>query len=112
MWHTYNVLRGLRQGGFVKKIILSMLNGMGKKRRKNMEYQYSTNSKYREKFDRIQNTICLKPVDRPPVAFEFDILPARYTGITAKEFFYNQKLGNEKYLEANRYFDFDGVFFP
>ncbi len=112
MWHTYHLLRGLRQGGLTKKLIYSMINGMKKKRQKSMEYQYQNNAKYREKFDRIQNAIQLKPTDRPPVAFEFDILPARYTGITAKEYFFNQKLGSEKYRITCKEFDFDGVFFP
>jgi len=112
MWHTYHILRSFRHGGFTKKLFESVIKGSAKKRQKNMEIQYQTNPKYREKFDRIQNAIQLKPTDRPPVAFEHDILSARYTGITAKEYFYNQKLGNAKYLETNKFFDFDGVFFP
>ncbi len=112
MWHTYHVLRALKQGGLTKRLLFYFVNGMEKKRKKNMQFQYENNEKYREKFDRIQNTIFLKPTDRPPVALEYDILPARYTGITAREYFFNQKLGNEKFLETNKYFDFDGVFFP
>jgi len=112
MWHTYHILRNLSRGGLTKKLIDSIVKGSARKRQKNFEIQYQTNPKYREKFDRIQNAIQLKPTDRPPVAFEYDILSARYTGITAKDYFYNQKLGNLKYLETNKFFDFDGVFFP
>ena len=112
MWHSYHVLRAFRHGGLTKKLLDSVIKGSAKKRQKNIEFQYQNNPKYREKFDRIQNAIHLKPVDRPPVAFEHDILSARYTGITAKEYFYNPKLGNLKYLETNKSFDFDGVFFP
>ncbi|MHA1265755.1 MAG: uroporphyrinogen decarboxylase family protein [Candidatus Helarchaeota archaeon] len=112
MWHTYNILRSLRQGGLIRKLIYFNINRVRKQRLKNMAEQYETNMRYREKFDRIQNAIYLKPYDRPPVALEYDILPARLTGISAIDYFYNQKLGNEKFLETNRYFDFDGVFFP
>jgi hypothetical protein len=112
MWHTYHILRAFRHGGLTKRLLDSIIKGSAKTRQKNTAFQYQNNPKYREKFDRIQNAIQLKPVDRPPVAFEYDILSARYAGITAKEYFYNQKLGNAKYLETNKYFDFDGVFFP
>lgn len=112
MWHTYHVLRALRHGGLTKRLVHWILNGMEKDRKKNMQFQYKNNDKYREKYDRIQNAIYLKPLDRPPVALEYDILPARYTGISSREYFFNQKFGNEKFLETNRHFDFDGVFFP
>lgn len=112
MWHSYHILRAFRHGGLTQRLFDSVIKGSAKARQRNIAFQYQNNPKYREKFDRIQNAIQLKPVDRPPVAFEHDILSARYTGITAKEYFYNQKLGNTKYLETNKYFDFDGVFFP
>jgi len=112
MWHSYHILRAFRHGGLTKRLFDSILKGSAKTRQKNIKLQYQNNPKYREKFDRIQNAIQLKPSDRTPVAFEFDILPARYTGITAKEYFLNQKLGSEKYRITCREFDFDGVFFP
>ena len=112
MWHTYHVLRSLRHGGLTKRLLFFIINRMKKKRLKHIQEQYDNNPIYREKFDRIQNAIQLRPVDRPPVALEYDILPARFAGITARQYFFDQKLGNEKYREANRHFDFDGVFFP
>lgn len=112
MWHTYHVLRSLRHGGLTRRLIYRIIRGLGEKRQGHMLTQYETNPIYRKKADRIQNAIYLKPVDRPPVALEYDILPARLTGITARDYLFDQKLGNQKYLETNRYFDFDGVFFP
>src|SRR4030042_460165 len=53
---------------------------------------------YREKHQRVRDALDLKVPDRVPTLVGFGLLPAKYTGMTAEEAFYDV----ERWTKANR----------